>query len=67
MMNATTKHLDLKVDHDEDLLHVHVTGAASISRRDAATALRYLADRLDHVDDHYWETAILNGQADRVL
>ena len=70
MQNTSTakeKHLDLKVDDDEDLLHVTITGATNISKADAATALRYLANRLDHVDDHYWNTAILKGHADRVL
>ena len=59
--------LDLEVHPDEEILRVRITGAEHLTRTEAATALRYLADELDNETDHYWQKAILTGEADRVL
>ena len=59
--------LDLEINPDDDILRVRITRAELLTREEAATALRYLADQLEHETDHYWNTAIRAGEADRVL
>lgn len=59
--------LDLEVHPDDDIIRVNITGAELLTREEAATALRYLADELDRETDHYWNRAIRSGEADRVL